>query len=390
MRAPDLVRADLACRLRKRRSEISQAILECVRDGLSDPVGEGNAEYTAGLAQTVGAVLDFGLKGIERGAERSGPIPSVALEQVRRAVRAGVSLETVMRRYVAGYTLLWDFVVEEAECGGLLKGEALCSLNQTQALLLDRLITSILAEYENELKEAECSPEREQAEGVRQLLAGRRVDAVNLDYDLEGWHLGAIARGAGALTAMRRLASSLDRKLLSVTDGDGTVWAWLGGQPKLAASDIERALSVGWPTGVSLALGESARGIEGWRLTHRQAQAALRVALRKPQWLTRYSDVALLASLLQDEALARSLVEIYLSPLEGQRELHDALRAYLAAGGNAATAAARLGVARKTMERRLRTIEDRLGPLVSAYAELAVALRLHDLDVAPRRAPAVS
>ena len=49
------------------------------------------------------------------------------------------------------------------------------------------------------------------------------------------------------------------------------------------------------PAGVSSAIGEPGKGLDGWRLTHRQAQAAMRIALRRPQRLTRYADVALLA-----------------------------------------------------------------------------------------------
>ena len=56
------------------------------------------------------------------------------------------------------------------------------------------------------------------------------------------------------------------------------------------------------------------------------------------------------------------------------------LRAYFAAGRNAATAAAALGVDRHTVERRLNSIETRLGrQLHTCHAELEVALRLEEL-----------
>lgn len=101
--------------------------------------------------------------------------------------------------------------------------------------------------------------------------------------------------------------------------------------------------------------------------------------------MTHYADVALLASVLRDEMLARSLIEIYLAPLECQRDggrmLRDTLRAYLAAGRNASSAAAALGVARNTLESRLRTIEQSLTlPLSACLSELEVALRFEELD----------
>jgi sugar diacid utilization regulator len=168
-----------------------------------------------------------------------------------------------------------------------------------------------------------------------------------------------------------------------VSRSEETVWAWLGGKRRLDFADIERLLSGKESAGVSLAIGGPGHGIEGWRLTHRQAQGAMLVALRRPQPLTRYADVALLATALRDDTLARSLEEIYLSPLGRDKDgavSRKTLRAYFAAGRNAATAAAALSVDRHTVERRLHSIETRLGRLLhTCHAELEVALRLEEL-----------
>jgi len=147
------------------------------------------------------------------------------------------------------------------------------------------------------------------------------------------------------------------------------------------------------PEGVVLAFGEPAWGIEGWRSTHRQAQTALAVALRRrdripPTRVTRYADVALLAAALKDEALARALVGIYIAPLEDSRGggpvLCETLRVYLACERNVSSAAAALKVARKTVDTRLRTIEKRLGrTLHPCPAELEVALALDELTPVP-------
>jgi DNA-binding PucR family transcriptional regulator len=162
------------------------------------------------------------------------------------------------------------------------------------------------------------------------------------------------------------------------------VWAWLGGRQRLAAGEVGRLLDSSEPCEVSLAIGEPGWGTEGWRLTHRQAQAALLIALQKPQRLTCYADVALLASVLRDDLLARSLVGIYLSPLgKGSRGavLRQTLRAYFAAERNASSTASALGVARHTVENRLRAIEQKLGRTLHTHqAELEVALRLEELD----------
>lgn len=77
-------------------------------------------------------------------------------------------------------------------------------------------------------------------------------------------------------------------------------------------------------------------------------------------------------------------MQIYLSPLDGQRDggrlARNTLREYFAAGRNASSAAAALGVARHTVQNRLRTVEQDLGrALHTCTAELEVALRLDEL-----------
>ena len=128
-------------------------------------------------------------------------------------------------------------------------------------------------------------------------------------------------------------------------------------------------------------LGEPRKGMAGWRLTHQEAQAALLVALRRPAPLMRFAEHALLALVLQNQSLVRSLLGIYLPSL-GSPVARETLRAYFSAGCNAATAAAKLEIDRHTVERRLRAIETRLGrQLRSCHAELEVVLRLEELGL---------
>jgi DNA-binding PucR family transcriptional regulator len=134
-----------------------------------------------------------------------------------------------------------------------------------------------------------------------------------------------------------------------------------------------------------LAIGQSGRGISGWRLTHRQAKLALSVALRSDDQIVSYSDVALLASVLKDTVLEESLRQAYLAPLEGERDggvaLRETLRAYLAAGRNVSSSAAALGVSRQTVKRRVCLAEERIGhPLSERAVEIETALRLTQLE----------
>jgi hypothetical protein len=250
--------------------------------------------------------------------------------------------------------------------------------------LVEHMIASIADEYELELEGAERSPEQRRAERVQRLLDGVPVDVGEFGYELDAWHVGAIATGVNAEKAVRGLAVALGRELLMLAR-DGEVWAWLGGQRELMVADVERALSAQGLVYVSLVIGEVARGVEGWRLTHREAKAALLVArYRPPCKFTRYRDVVLEAVALRDETLAYSLIEMYLSPLDdghgGGALRRGMLRAFFKAEHNVSSAAAELEVDRGTVRRWRGEIERRLGcRLHERRAEIEVALRLEEL-----------
>ena len=82
------------------------------------------------------------------------------------------------------------------------------------------------------------------------------------------------------------------------------MWAWLGGKRRLEVFDLERLIPAEQVKGLALAIGEPGEGLDGWRLTHQQAQAARLVALHRPRLLTRYAEDMLLSAALRDEMLA--------------------------------------------------------------------------------------
>jgi hypothetical protein len=385
--ALDRIRARIHERLEGRRAEIESALLNRIY-GISDPSDIDDPEYLEGLRTAVTAALDYGLTAIERGDERAPPVPAVLLVQARTAARIGISLDTVLRRYFAGYALLGDFLLEEVENGGLLSGSALKSLMGTQAALFDRLLAGVSEEYSRAAQQGRGTTEERRAERVQRLLAGELLDTSDIEYDFDAHHLGAIATGEGAYEAIRDLAGSLDCRPLLVRRDESVVWAWLGARRNLDPCELETLASERWPAQLPLAIGEPAQGLFGWRVTYQQARAALPIAIRRGEGLVRYADVALLASMLQDDVLSTSLRELYLLPLEAERDGGDALRetleAYLASGRNVSSAAAALGVTRRTVSNRLRAVEVRLNrPLGRAMPALEAALQLRELKAMP-------
>lgn len=377
------VRSKLTDRLRARRGEIEQTTLTRLY-AVADPSETADPEYIDGLSLTVTAALDYALAALEHGQERVPPPPDTLLFQARLAARNGVNLDTVLRRYFAGYTLLSDFLVEEAERGGFLRTAELKALLHNQAALFDRIILAVSEEFRREPQGRGTSSEQRRVRRIECLLAGETVDVAELPYDFDAYHLGVICRGDAAEEVVRRLAADLDRLLLLVRRDEGTVWAWLGSRSRLDPIELGRRAAGMSPPSVRLALGEPGEGVAAWRLTHRQARAALPIALRGSDPVVRYADVALTAAIIQDDVLATSLRQLYLMPLERDRDGGEVARktlwAYFEAGRNVSSAAAALGVKRHTVTNRLRASEELIGrPIDRWAAEIEAVLRLEEL-----------
>ncbi len=217
------------------------------------------------------------------------------------------------------------------------------------------------------------------------MLSGADVSSDELGYVLEGWHTGIIASGRQAQKVVQLLATRLGRELLQCRSWtrNGMGLAAAGGSGNSLPGIQQQAATLSG-LDVLIAIGEPCHGVDGWRLTHRQAQAALRVAGHAASRVTLYADDPLASAALQDETLMTSLLQIYLQPLEAERDggvaSRETLRAFFASGRNAAAAAHSLGVNRHTVERRLHKAEELLGRSVRGYsAEIEVALRLDAL-----------
>lgn len=382
----DEVCAELAARLRMRFAEVEAGLATLV-DETSGPGGgvdPAYLEYLDSLREVRPAVLEYAAEVIEVGDRRAPDVPAPVLGAARLAARCGVPLDAVLRRYSAGNAFCTDILVEEAEAAEV-PPPSLRRVLHRQATLFDRLLEAVSQEHADEAGSRPATAAEWRHAYIEDLLAGRQPDGeVELDYDLDGHHLGLMAKGEGAPVAMRELAQRLDRRLLADRDGEKPVWAcWLGGREPLLNEDVRVALAEMPSAAAVVALGEPGEGIADWRLTHRQAKAALAIAERRGQSLLRYADVAVLASILRDDLGTTSLRKLYLEPLEGMRDggkaARETLRAYFATERNVSSTAAALGVDRRTVSNRIRAIEGLFGrPLGDFATDLETALRLAD------------
>jgi PucR C-terminal helix-turn-helix domain len=373
----EVVRSTLLARLRPRAAEVRDAMVAAALK--IEPRRAEDPEGLAGLTAAATATVELIEELIAQGKDWQPRLPEAVREHARYLARNGATLDAVMRGHYATTSVCLEFAT--AEIAELPAG-TLPYLIEIQGEHGDYLMGAVSAAFEEELARLGRSPgARRLGERVERLLAGGPAEAGGLDYDLGAWHLGLIAVGPDAEPTMRRLSERLGARLLLVPRSAETAWAWLGSARPVDFHDLERSLeAIGATT--SLASGEAREGIDGWRLTHREARTAAEVTRLRPRPLTHCAEVVLLAATLRDEELARMLVDIYLGPLAARRDgeaLRATLRAYYATCCNAASAAAALGVDRQTVRRRLRKVEGVLGrDLDGCRPEMEMALRVEE------------
>jgi PucR C-terminal helix-turn-helix domain/GGDEF-like domain len=374
------IRVELAARIRARAPEIEQTVANRVRQ-LVDP--EAADSSCCDPSEAAAVTIAYGIEGIERGPDWPLPIPAVVLREARRGARADIGLDLVLRSYLAGERVLGEFVMAEA---GVVPLRALSQVLAEHGSRIDRLIEVVAAEYEDELRRLKRSSTQCEADRIVELLrSDSPLIPADIDYDFEVWHVGMIVKGGNSALMARSLAERSGHRALHVARDPRTTWAWVGCERRTSLKHLERFLAENMPAGISLAIGEPREGLAGWRQTYREAEVALQVMVRRPHGLIRGRDVILLVATMRDETLVKALLDSYLLPLTAPgypgRTLLETLRAYFSAGGNAAAAAASLGVTRHTVQRRIRTIEQTLDrPLHVCQPELQIALQIEELE----------
>jgi hypothetical protein len=240
--------------------------------------------------------------------------------------------------------------------------------------------------HDQAIRDADGQTRYSSAGLVQRLLANEPVEvseATGLAYEFHvSWHLGLIAQGEQVSEVLKLIGSRPGCRHLRVQRDDLTLWAWVGGPDPLVVAEVESDVRTSPSCGVSLALGGTKAGIDGWRQTHREAEQALAVAHCSPTAAVQYGEMPLVIAAMHNETLSKWLRDLLL-PLRSQSDggmgLFQALRAYIDAECNHSSAAHSLGVGRHTVERRVRIAEELLGrSLRTCLPELDVALRLED------------
>jgi sugar diacid utilization regulator len=291
----------------------------------------------------------------------------------------GMPLEELLRGYTAGNTVISRFVAEECAA---LPSEAFAYSVEVHSRVADALIGGLSAEYGRQAALLERSAMQQRSREVERLLAEESFSDQRIGYRLDAWHVAAIVSGVRADQATRLLAEQLGCELLLLPRAAETYWAWWGAPRRTSFDKVETAARR-FGDGAAFAIGECRHGLNGFRLSHREAQTVTDVVVRVDDPVVRAADAMLPALLLRDRGVADLFVDAHLGRLKSQKDwttISATLSAYLDAEMASGAAAAALVVDRHTIRRRLRRIEELLErPFGVVRGELEVALRVDRL-----------
>lgn len=338
--------------------------------------------------------------------------PADALAYAKDYVHQGLSLQLLLRAYrtaQAPFARMWLERLRE-------QSEAAADLARSFGFFNDWLFAWV-AEVERRLTDVYVS-ERERwvrgtvamrAEEVRAILEDLPIDVMRtsarLRYDLEREHVAYIIwtehpdgklgdlEGHALYGEMERLAAEVAETLgasdcLTVPLGRHLT-CWAGSRSSAVFDQLPAGIESATHCGLHITFGSPARGLEGFRRSHREALRARRVARlarHSPGSCVGFSDVALDALLTEEVDEARRFVQRELGSLADDSETARRLRATLVVffdeKASFVHAAHRLGVHENTIAYRVRSAEERLGRRIGdRQLELMVALRLARLTL---------
>jgi hypothetical protein len=375
--------ARLTDELEGRLAELTEAVLARQRELLPGWVGSVFSEPEA--SDSVAASLRAELASFRLGALPEN-CPEVDAHAAQIAARIS-DLKLLLGGYRVTQIVLWQAWferVEDSSLGAELRSELL-QFGSEFFFLYTNLLSDYVADlYQRELEQLTRSGDQRRLHAVRSLLEGEPLLGSQLDVELDRHHLGVIAWGADAEPAARSLAEKLGRPLFVIGPINDSWWGWISGQRPLTPLE-ERAIAAFSPAGdAHLALGLEAYGEAGFRATHRQALRARSVCPKPERPIVQYADVAVEALISDNQADAHAFVAHELRGIDedspASQRIRETISAYFAAGHNAASAAAALGIHQQTVANRLRAAEERLRhPIGARRVELETALRLRGL-----------
>lgn len=382
-------RRDLAGQLRERAGEVGDYVFDRIRvlEEKREPEARRNLES---LRRLIRPLIEYACVAIEAGEERCGAPPPAVIAHARSVAWRPLPAWILQQHYLKAYNTFTRYLQRELGHASGHPDVALSRVLESTDIVFERLAETVGEEHDRALREKGRSSEARRLERIEALLDGELAEAPGMDYDFGATHVGIVGTGNEVGEHIKRVARSLDGRLLLVQASPQKIWAWIGSRRGISAPEVEERLLSGCPTSARISLGEAASGPAGWGRTHREAAEALAVAQRNERTVVRYGQVRLLAAILSNPLLKGSLEENYLAPLANGNgrggDLMTTLRVYFAAECNGKAASAALEASPQTVSNHLQRVERCIGrPVASCSMELQAALLLTNGSKKPTR-----
>lgn len=327
-------------------------------------------------------------------------VPEAAVRYAQGLVRRRIPLDVLLRAYRVGHAYLWDLTARRFRDEIRRESELLDSLEASAAFMfryVDLVSADLVAAYHVERDRWVRSAAAVRAETARAIIDGGERQEVaasaRLGYELRRHHVAAVlavdpSAGADAVLSLEREAFAAAgvlgaRDVLVIPAGAAVLWAWFGSLQPPAPGQLA-ALERHLPTdGIRLAVGRPAAGLEGFRVTHQEAQQAARFWDVSPvsSSTVSYRAVEVVSLLAADLDRARRFVQCELGPLSeptpAAAETRHTLMAFLTCGGSHTHAAEILHMHPNTVYKKVRRAEELLpAPIAERRVELTNALIL--------------
>jgi DNA-binding PucR family transcriptional regulator len=374
--------AETAMQMNDRLVELSSFI----RGALEDEIPElrGDARTIELLGASVEGNVDTLLHALRHDiAVERVEAPTAALEYARRLAQHGVPVNALVRAYRLGQRQLNDLVfhaVREADISPITRLAALEAITTTLFEYIDWISQQVVAVYEEERERWLENQNSIRALRVREVVAGKAkvdVDATSdsIRYPLRWHHLAVVmwysdegARGDELARLQRFLrelgqATEVGSNPLFAAADQTTGWGWLPyrSAPPNAVEAV-RHFAGKRADPPSVAIGTVASGVDGFRRSYREAQAARAVAVAggaNRATVIAASDPGLAAAALLggDIGAARVWVTDVLGELSADTEndarLRETLRIFLRCGSSYKQAAEELDLHFNTVKYRI-------------------------------------
>lgn len=379
---PELIAVEFAALARRlldeRRDDFIRDLFASLREEVGELVSDTRLTnmLEAAVTENIVSIVNY----LEQGTDIENlDATSAALAHARTLAQRDVPLSALFRAYRLGHVRFMEIGLDLMPgVPGELRGPLTRALVRRSAEFIDKVCEQVGRAYDAERDQWVGERGGIRQHWVREILSGRPIDLAAAEsaigYRLHGSHLGvqmwtsSTGSDAGSRTSFeeaRRILTAVLRPvkhpLIDPRD-ENEVHAWfpVRADLRLDADELSQAFRAARQPWVHVAVGRLQTGVEGFRLTMRQAERAKDLVLassKSPPPTVTYDQLGSVALMTSDFDALQQFVIQTLGPLAapGEREdyLRTTLRSFLARNCSYIATAEDLVLHRNTVRYRI-------------------------------------